>query len=530
METDFHLQSRASEKLHSILKICREMNCAKDLSSLLDLIARESARLLDADRASIFLLDREKEELWSKVALGSDEILRFDSSLGIAGAAVKTGQIINVQDAYQDQRFLKAMDTRTGYRTQSILAAPLQNLEGETIGTFEVLNKKGRPFTEEDEEVVKSFAAQVAIAIETAQRVQELSQHREKLLDENTQLWKEVKGKFSTQNIIGTSEGVQASLRLIEQIRDSSVNVLITGESGTGKELLAKAIHYNSPRARRRLVALNCAALPESLVESELFGIEKGVATGVERRIGKFEEADGGTLFLDEVGDLSLTSQAKILRVLQEREIERVGGRKAIPVDIRILAATNKDLEAEIEKKTFREDLYYRLKVIHISTPPLREIQEDIPLLANYFLAKFFRETEKETKKLTPESLKCLVNYTWPGNIRELENEMRRVVVLAQGNAITELDLSETILGNRGDLQKITSARSAKETGAKVEKRLSLKETVGDVERRLILEALQSCHQNQLQAAKELGLSRQGLIKKMKRYGIKAPSPGSQSN
>ena len=199
-------------------------------------------------------------------------------------------------------------------------------------------------------------------------------------------------------------------------------------------------------------------------------------------------------------------------------------------MDIRILAATNKDLEAEIEKKTFREDLYYRLKVIHISTPPLREIQEDIPLLANYFLAKFFREIEKETKKLTPEALKCLVNYTWPGNIRELENEMRRVVVLAQGNAITELDLSETILGNRGDLQKITSARSAKETGAKVEKRLSLKETVGDVERRLILEALQSCHQNQLQAAKELGLSRQGLIKKMKRYGIKSPSPGSQSN
>jgi Nif-specific regulatory protein len=501
------------------------MNCARDLSSLLDLIAHESARLLEADRASIFLLDREKDELWSKIALGSDEILHFDSRLGIAGAAAKTGQMINVQDAYQDPRFLKAMDIRTGYKTQSVLATPLQNLEGETIGTFEVLNKKGGPFTNEDEEVAKSFAAQVAIAIETAQRVQELRQHREKLLDENTQLWKEVVGKFSTQNIIGTSERVQAGLRLIEQIRDSSVNVLITGESGTGKELLARAIHYNSPRARRRLVALNCAALPESLVESELFGIEKGVATGVERRIGKFEEVDGGTLFLDEVGDLSLTSQAKILRVLQEREIEHVGGRKAIPVDVRILAATNKDLEAEIEKKAFREDLYYRLKVIHISTPPLREIQDDIPHLANYFLAKYFQEVEKDTKKLTPEALRCLVNHDWPGNIRELENEMRRVVVLAQGNAITEMDLSETIQHSQGNLQRITSARSAKETEEKVEKRLSLKKTVEEVERRLILEALQNCHQNQLQAAKELGLSRQGLIKKMKRFGIKTPSP-----
>lgn len=304
-------QSRLPEKLHSILKICLEMNSTRDLSALLDLIAREAARLMEADRASIFLLDREKGELWSKVALGSEEILRFDARLGIAGAAALTGQLINVQDAYQDPRFHKAMDIHTGYRTQSVLAMPLQNLAGETIGTFELLNKKGGLFTEENENVVKSFAAQVAISIERTQWVQELRQHREKLLKENTQLWKEVEGKFSTQNIIGSSEKLQKCLRLIEQIRDSSVNVLITGESGTGKELLAKAIHYSSPRARHRLVTLNCAALPESLVESELFGIEKGVATGVERRIGKFEEADGGTLFLDEVGDLSLPSQAK---------------------------------------------------------------------------------------------------------------------------------------------------------------------------------------------------------------------------
>ncbi len=529
MGTDSDQQSRLPEKLHSILNICLEMNSARDLSALLDLIAREAARLMEADRASIFLLDRDKGELWSKVALGSEEILRFDARLGIAGAAALTGQVINVQDAYQDPRFHKAMDIHTGYRTQSVLAMPLQNLEGETIGTFELLNKKGGPFTEEDEKVVKSFAAQAAISIERTQWVQELRQHREKLLNENTQLWKEVEGKFSTQNIIGSSEKIQKCLRLIDQIRDSSVNVLITGESGTGKELLAKAIHYNSPRARHRLVTLNCAALPESLVESELFGIEKGVATGVERRIGKFEEADGGTLFLDEIGDLSLPSQAKILRVLQEGEIEHVGGRKTIQVDVRILAATNKDLDAEIKKGTFRYDLYYRLKVIHISPPPLREIQEDIPLLANYFLAKHFREMGKELKKLMPDAMECLMNYAWPGNVRELENEMKRVVVLAQDYAITEKDLSEFIRGSRSEHQRPTPPRSSKETIENVKKTQTLKETVEEVEKGLILEALQNFRQNQLQAAKALGLSRQGLIKKMKRYGIKAPSPDSQS-
>ena len=264
-------------------------------------------------------------------------------------------------------------------------------------------------------------------------------------------------------------------------------------------------------------------------MESELFGIEKGVATGVERRIGKFEEADGGTLFLDEIGDLSLPSQAKILRVLQEGEIEHVGGRKTIQVDVRILAATNKDLDAEIKKGTFRYDLYYRLKVIHISPPPLREIQEDIPLLANYFLAKHFREMGKELKKLMPDAMECLMNYAWPGNVRELENEMKRVVVLAQDYAITEKDLSEFIRGSRSEHQRPTPPRSSKETIENVKKTQTLKETVEEVEKGLILEALRNFRQNQLQAAKALGLSRQGLIKKMKRYGIKAPSPDSQS-
>jgi Nif-specific regulatory protein len=501
-----HQQSQIGEKLPAILEICQKMSAEKELAALLHLIAKEAARLMEADRASIFLLDRNKNELWSIITLDGTQI-RFDARLGIAGAAALTGQTINVEDAYKDPRFYRGIDGRTGYRTRSLLVVPLRSHEGNVIGTFQVLNKKNGVFNQYDEGIAELLGAQIATAIETVQLVEELNRHREELLQENTQLLIAVEKKFSTQNIIGTSSQIQNTVRLIEQISDSSVNILITGESGTGKELVAKTIHYNSPRARSPFVALNCAALPESLVESELFGIEKGVATGVERRIGKFETANGGTLFLDEIGDLSLSAQAKILRALQEGVIERVGGRKEIPVDIRVLAATNKDLESEIKKGNFRRDLYYRLKVIHIEMPALREIPEDIPLLANSFLNKYCLEMGKEPKKLTPGALRYLMKYSWPGNVRELENRIKRLVVLTPRKVITEEDLSDDI-------------RSASEK-APLPKAQSFKEAVEELEKRLISEALQMCRQNQMQTAKALGLSRQGLIKKMKRYGIK---------
>lgn len=451
-------QDPISEKLPTILKICQKMNSVRDLGALLDLIAREATRLMEADRASIFLLDKAKNELWSKVALGSDEILRFDARMGIAGTAVMTGQTINVRDTQGDPHFYPAIDARTGYHTRTLLAVPLRNYQEEIIGAFEVLNKRDGVFTVEDEEILKALAAQAAIAIETAQMIEEITRHRNQLLQENTQLWREVEGRFAPRNILGTSEKIQAVLRLIKQVSDSSVDVLIAGESGTGKELVAKAIHYQSPRARRVFVALNCAALPENLVESELFGIEKGVATGVERRIGKFEAADGGTLFLDEIGDLSLTAQAKILRVLQERVIERVGGRKEITVDVRILAATNKNIEAQIKKGAFREDLFYRLNVIHVQMPPLREMREDIPLLANYLLATYCQEMKKRPMGLSPQALKCLTRYQWPGNVRELENEIKRLVVSVRGKAIKEEDLAQAIRSCEVGLQSESAA------------------------------------------------------------------------
>jgi Nif-specific regulatory protein len=497
------------ERLSEILAICQKMNSERDLGALLDLIAREATELLDCDRASIFLLDREKNEMWSKVALGSDQILRFDARLGIAGATALTGETINVRDAYTDARFYNKIDERTGYHTRTLLAVVVRNQKGETLGAFEALNKRIGVFTSRDEEALAALASHAASAIETAQLVSALRRDHDELATQNANLWREVESRYSTHGIIGTGPRIQQIVRLVERIRDSAVSVLITGESGTGKELVAKAIHYTSPRARKPFVALNCAALPEALLESELFGIEKGVATGVQPRMGQFQKADTGTLFLDEIGDLSLAAQAKILRVLQERVLERVGGRAPIALDVRMLAATNKNLESEIAKGNFREDLYYRIKVIHIHMPPLREIREEIPLLANHLLKEYCRETGRGAMRFSAEVLRKLTDSPWPGNVRQLRNEVLRLAACSNRDVITEDDLWEGAPAPRGD----PSARRAADAP-------QLKHAVADLERRMIEEALAETRNNQQQAAKLLGVSRQGLINKMKRYAL----------
>ncbi len=497
--------NRRDRRLFEVLEISQKMNAEHDPSALLELIAHEATRVVDADRASIFLLDRERCELLSHVALGSAEPLRFDARLGIAGAAAMTGEPISVVNAQEDPRFYPQIDSVSGYRTRSVLAVPMRNNTSEIIGIFEVLNKFEGRFTIEDQEVLLVFAAQAATAIENARSFQELR-------DENSLLRREVLAGGATQRLLGTSPRIQRIVRLIHTISDSSVSVLMTGESGTGKELVAKAIHMSSPRAGKAFVAVNSAALPESLVESELFGIEKGVATGVEARVGKFEEAHQGTLFLDEIGDLSLAAQAKILRVVQEHLVERVGGRKAIPVDVRIIAATNKNLEEAIRQGEFREDLYYRLKVVWIETPALREIPEDIPSLAGHFLKRFCLAMGREVKKLSPVALQRLVEYDWPGNVRELENEMERLSVSVRRRSIEPEDLAIESVGSTLDPGKAAKTGPLKDIVAEV---------VSDLERKIIRQALDEHAGNQAKTAAALGLSRQGLIKKMKRYRLK---------
>jgi Nif-specific regulatory protein len=501
-----------NDKLLAILNISQKLNSERDLDTLLGLIARETARLLDAELSSLFLLDESGRELWSKITLDTNEVLRFDASEGIAGEAIRSGEVIRVGDVTLDDRFFAGVDARTGFQTRNLLAIPLRNLSGKTVGVFEVLNKRMGAFSDEDVELARLLAAQTTIALETAQLVGALRRDHDELLAANARLERAIETKFSTQNILGTSEAIRKVVLLIEQIADSSLSVLITGESGTGKELAAKALHYNSQRAHGPLISLNCAALPEALVESELFGIEKGVATGVEPRMGKFEAAQHGTLFLDEVGDLSLTAQAKVLRVLQERLVERVGGRRAIPVDVRLLSATNKDLLSAITAGSFREDLYYRLNAVQIRMPPLREIREDIPILANYLLVVHCRELNRSPPELTSEVAACLADYRWPGNVRELDNEIKRLAFLVRRDRVELADLPENIR---------TSSNSVTASGSEY----LLKNAVEALERRMISAALEACHGNQQRAAQSLGVSRQGLIKKMKRHRIGKLAP-----
>ena len=328
---------------------------------------------------------------------------------------------------------------------------------------------------------------------------------------ENRELKDQLKEKFRVDFIISQSRPMEEALNMVGRVAPSSATVMILGESGTGKELIARAIHYASPRAERPLIKVNCAALPENLLESELFGHEKGAFTGaVSRRIGRFEQAHRGSIFLDEIGDLSPALQVKLLRVLQEKEFERVGGNQTIRVDVRVIAATNRNLEEAIQKGTFREDLYYRLHVVTIRLPPLRERKEDIPLLIEHFLRKYAEENQKPVAGLSKEAREILLRYDYPGNVRELENIIERAVVLCRSDLITVQDLPLS-------LQEGKAERSLES----MERKGTLPATLEEIERQLIRNALKKTGGVQTRAAQELGISERVLRYKMKKYQIR---------
>jgi nitrogen regulation protein NR(I) len=350
-----------------------------------------------------------------------------------------------------------------------------------------------------------------------------------KLQKENVMLKKQLKKKYDFKGLIGDSPSMQSVYEMIEKIADTDSTVLITGESGTGKELIAKTIHYNnSSRAGGPFVALNCAAIPRDLLESELFGHERGAFTGaVNTRLGRFELAQGGTLFLDEVGELDPSLQVKLLRVLQEREFERVGGMKTIKVDVRILAATNKDLGNATKEGKFREDLFYRLNVIPLHLPPLRSRQEDIPLLAAFFIDEFCRKKKREPFTFSPSAMDCLQKYRWPGNVRELENLIERLMILVSGSVVNVADLPEMLHPVPPvDLDHAPGAaeasyRAAMPSGVGTsEAGIDLNEAVSALERDLILKALAKAGGVRSKAAQLLGLNRTTLLEKMKKMKI----------
>ena len=322
----------------------------------------------------------------------------------------------------------------------------------------------------------------------------------------------QVVNRYAFHNLVGKSPAMQEIYAKIEQVADTRTTVLITGESGTGKELVARAIHYNSSRRDRAFVAINCAALPETLIESELFGHEKGAFTdALTRRLGQFELAHEGTLFLDEIGDLSAATQAKLLRVLQEREFTRIGGTQPVRVDVRIIAATNKHLEELLRRREFREDLYYRINVVSLSLPPLRERREDIPLLAKYFLARRLEDNPRSPQEFTKETLEVLGKYHWPGNIRELENVVEQASVWCRGNLITPEHLPTA-------LRTETSSDSLRDDT--LSGRMSLEKAVLEFEKEIILDALKRTDYIQTHAAALLGISRRMLKYRMDMLGI----------
>ena len=349
-------------------------------------------------------------------------------------------------------------------------------------------------------------ASELLIIVEKALKFKNLE-------EENIRLKKELKGKYHYKNIVGTSQVIKKIYDLIEKVSDTDGTVLITGASGTGKELIARSIHYNSQRSDKPLVVINCGAVPEALLESELFGHEKGAFTGAyKKRIGRFEMANGGTVFLDEIGEMSPALQIKLLRVLQEQQFERVGGTKTIHVDLRFIAATNKNLTTAINMEKFREDLYYRLNVIPIKVPSLKQRRSDIPLLIDYFLKKFQKTKNKKITGFSQSALDALWVYEWPGNVRELENVLKRLTILCEGPVVDLEDLPENI--------RDVSGAGQMEEEVILGDELNLNEAVQDYEKRIILEALEKTNWVKSKAAKLLNINRTTLVAKIKKQNI----------
>lgn len=337
------------------------------------------------------------------------------------------------------------------------------------------------------------------------------------LRGEVSRLKGQLKSKYSFERIIGNSKTMQEVFRSLERVIETNVTVSIQGESGTGKELLARSIHFNGRRKQKPFVAVNCAAIPESLLESEFFGHEKGAFTGaIARRVGKFEQADGGTIFLDEIGDMPYSTQVKILRVLQERRFQRVGGTETVEVDVRVISATNKNLEEEMKQGNFREDLYYRINVYPIFVPPLRRRREDIPALAAFFLEKFNKEYHRKIKAILPQTLDYLMNYEWPGNVRELENILERSFLHASDGVLAAEHLPITITSLKEDWHQDDSFIDLKKVVSLTKQITPMK----DLEKEVLQQALKLTNYNMSSAALELGIGRTTLYRKIEKYGI----------
>jgi transcriptional regulator with GAF, ATPase, and Fis domain len=513
-------------QLRRLLEINKRLNQELRLPILLELVLDAVLELTDGERGFILLMN-DADVLEVRIARNMDRqtLLPGELSLSqsIAEQAARQGEPVLTVDAAVDERFASAVSVH-GLRLRSVLAVPLR-VKGRVVGTVYVDNRLRRgAFQEGDLALVQDFAEQAAIALENARlhealvaqgaEVAQLNEalavrleHQEaQIADMRTELRQSqaaLRVRYDYSNIVGQTAKMQSLFHLLDRITDVDLPVVIHGESGTGSELVARAIHVNGPRKDRPFVSENCGAVPETLLESILFGHVRGAFTGADRdRRGLFEVADGGTLFLDEVGEMSPGMQTKLLRVLQEGELRRVGGDQVIRVDVRILAASNQRLDDLVAERRFRQDLYYRLNVLSVTLPPLRERVGDIPLLVDHFVRK---HSADRPRRIARPALERLMVYAWPGNVRELENELQRALALG-GDVIGEADLSAPV-------------RGAGPT-AMAPDDLDLRARVEHLERELLERALERTRGNQTKAAQLLGLSRFGLLKKLRRYEL----------
>jgi len=500
---------REVKELSFLFEISQILDQSMDIRDVVEPILEAMAKHMGMLRGTLTLLDRETGEIYIEAAYGlSDsqkERGRYRLGEGVTGKVVQTGHPAVVPLISEEPLFLNRTRARKSLRKKDIsfICVPIK-IGNAVIGALSA----DRLFSErislkEDVRLLSIIASMIAQAVRVRQSAQE---ERRRLLEENIRLQERLKDRFKPANIIGNSREMQVVYDLIFQVSKSNTTVLIRGESGTGKELVAHAIHYNSLRATKPFVKVNCAALPGALIESELFGHEKGAFTGaLNRRKGRFELAHGGTIFLDEVGDLSPGVQVKLLRVLQEKEFERIGGTTTIKSDVRIIAATNRNLEQLLKEGKFRHDLYYRLNVFPIHIPPLRERKTDIPLLADFFVERYSKENHKDIKRISSTAIDMLMSYHWPGNVRELENCIERAVLLSVDGVIRSYHLPPT-------LQTVETSRATHPA--------TLQEALDNLERELIIEALRSSRGNKAKAARLLGITERIMGLRVKKHNI----------
>ena len=492
------LRQRAAQA-ETILSIVQQWNQTQEMETLLNQMAEASTKLLEADRASIFLWDRANHILVGRPALGvPGGELRVPDDAGVVGEVLRTGEPRRVSHRETHDPVNRKVDAQLRYQTRTLVAVPMRSASGEMLGVFEVINKRAGEFTADDETALVELATHAVVALENTQDRQRLLASHRQIVDQAAE----------HVRLVGNSPAIDALRSTVGRVANTDLAVLVLGENGTGKEVVSQLIHYLSPRRDRPFVAVNCAAIAETLLESELFGHEKGAFTDAhESRPGKFELAAGGTLLLDEIGDLSPGGQAKLLRVLEEKIVVRVGGSRPIPVDVRVIAATNQNLADMVRAKKFRQDLFFRLNVVVLELPPLRDRGDDVLMLADHFLTDFCRRARRKPPKFSAEVRKRMQQHPWPGNVRELRNLMERLAFLVIGDVIEPADLAFILTPSpeTSNLLVVDQPLSAATDRFQAE---------------YIRKAVGRTGGNMSDAADLLGLHRSNLYRKMKQLGM----------